>query len=187
MQRTARRLPIVPATSCTLRRLIRSVHPRNVVHPPMSPYDADNIVQQFAAVLAVEPKYGEIARPASILPGSRRTIVSATKLLLGYLYRQRRLDESISSSLTVACMSLGQFCDDQLAASINRASILRERTPELSSFRRGMVDTSIRFELQSFLDSVVELPASDPLWVQRLYTLAGLEYSPEYKDAFDDY
>ena len=110
------------------------------------------------------------------------------------------LTEEYKNMLCTSITTLAYFRKDEEADRLNYAFKLGERGfTKLSSeekviFKNAMdesgkamrVGTSIRMELESFVEKVKNISTQDPIFWQRVYTLCGLPYSPPKKKSLWD-
>ncbi len=151
--------------------------------------DAEKIVQQYASVLARDTPDGGLADSESRLPHPGEKIIEAMKLWLAHDIQNRSLTEEFCNELGTAAARLPHFFEDEQARRMNAvldqpAAVLDQ--PALAFKREAMelllqaslTGASIRSELRDFVSAVQQFDLDDPLYYQRVYTLAGVEYAP---------
>lgn len=155
--------------------------------------EAEKIVQSYGTALAHGTE--GVARYESWLPQSKETIIKAFKLYLSFLIEFDSLTKRNYDELLVSASGLSSFIEDDKAKKINNTvRLYKEKDPsqrpsdedmeEFMNFSKQMVSLTIQQELQDFIDEVGRLDKEDQLFHQRVYTLIGLEYSPEKKQSF---
>lgn len=159
---------------------------------------AEEIVEQYANVLARPIPNGGIARPESSLPCAPDVVVQAIKISCALEILSQTLTPQIRNGFGTAISSLSSFVPDHKAVMINQVAkwssdekFERRSTPEfieLEAFR-GRMDYGfkLRADLEAFINQVVQFDLHDPLYFQRAYTLAGAEYSapPKKRSIWD--
>jgi hypothetical protein len=152
---------------------------------------AREIVNLYGGALS-KLKDGEISRKVSLLPTDKETIIKATKLFVAYLIEFESLDKQAEDALIVSLSGIGTFVPDDRAMKINEAvKLIRSGVTEheeekkiFGEFITEMDGTNIIQDVEEFINSVYALNREDPLFHQRVYTLAGIEYSPSKKKSF---
>lgn len=152
---------------------------------------AREIVNKYGAALAKEEA---VLRRESLLPADKETIIKATKLFLAYLIEYDSLTEDAEQSMIVSIGGLGSFVPDKEAIAVNKvlkafkAGEIPSGDPRIaaatSKITSTMINPELMNEVQNFIFDVRQLDREDTLFHQRIYTLAGIEYSPEKKKSF---
>ena len=152
----------------------------------MMPKDAERIVQQYGAALARGYPDRGIARYASYLSHSRDEIKQASKLFLACRIEHDSLTNEVAENLLGAVMFLDSFVPDAQADRINQIHRTTQslENEEYSTFISNMLNMEIREEMDEFIVEVEALDPNDPLFHQRIYTLAGLEYGPSVENGY---
>jgi hypothetical protein len=165
--------------------------------------DADEIVQQYASVLAQDAP-DEIASSKNQLLNSQDKIIQAMKFLLGFAIESHSLDEKFSNDIKGAASRLPYFIEDAEARRINaiknnsRREMKRKDLPAQDfikhaealkevhdfSISADIAGLALSGELADFIATVEQLNPQDPIYYQRVYTLIGIEYSPPKKRSF---
>lgn len=174
--------------------------------------DAEKVVQEYGGVLAGNPHDG-LAQHASRLPHSPERIVQAMELLLAYKIHRGSLTEEFKNEIGSAASILPLFILDEDARRFNdirrdypaKFSELLTQEPTdrakqaLSELRKSFHEAaewsdraaaagySLRIKLSHFIETVRQFDPTDPLFWQRVYTLAGLEYPAAKKRSFGDW
>lgn len=152
---------------------------------------ARKIINKYGAALATEEA---ILRRESLLPCDKDTIVKAAKLFLAYLIEYDTLNEDTEQSMITSIAGIGSFVPDKEAIEVNkvlhsmRAGEIPSDDPRIAPAMQKvtskMISLELMSEIQNFILEVRLLDRFDPLYHQRIYTLAGIEYSPEKKRSF---
>lgn len=157
--------------------------------------EAEKIVQSYGGALVLGTE-GEIARYESWLPQPKETIIKAVKLWLSFLIQNDSLTKQYFDKLVCPVMSLDTFVEDNKAQKINNTVRLYKKKDssqrpsandmeELGEFiKLNFGGVAILHDLQDFVEEVGKLDKVDQLFHQRVYTLIGLEYTPEKRKAF---
>ena len=166
--------------------------------------DAEKIVQEFGAALSRDNPNDGPASCASRLPHSPHTIVQAMKLWLAHDIQNGSLTEEFRNQIATAASMLLRFIEDKEARRLNtsrRSADARTRFPGLSAeefkaafnairevddwaLNATLAGSSLRRDLSDFIATVEQFDPTDPLYWQRVYTLAGLEYPVTKKHSF---
>ena len=174
--------------------------------PAMTLRDAERIVQEFGSVLASESTTDAPASHASRLPHSPERIVQAMKLWLAHDIQRRSLTQEFRNEIGTAASRLPFFIEDDEARHLNmtsykfspaaRAGLAPEDFIARSKAAGEVHDwtiaahiagSSLRGQLSDFIAAVEQFDPADSIFWQRVYTLAGLEYSPMRKRSFLDF
>jgi hypothetical protein len=158
--------------------------------------DAEKIVQEYRSTLARERLNDGPASYASWLAHSPETIIQAMKLWLAREIQSGSLTEELRNLVGSAASRIPYFIEDEEARRLNtiqsdfspakRAGLSPEEFMTRSLALVEVHDwtgtamfagTSLRGELSDFIATVEEFDPSDHLYWQRVYTLAGIEYS----------
>lgn len=165
--------------------------------------DAQKIVQDYGSVLEAEKPDGGPACFASRLPDSPERIMQAMKLWLAHDIQKGSLAQEFQSMIGGAASRLSYYIRDEEAYRINAISgdFSPEKrvglSPEQFMARAKAVGEvhewtttaqiagiALSRELSDFVTAVELFDRSDKLYWQRVYTLAGLEYSVPKKWSF---
>lgn len=172
----------------------------------MTLQDAEKIVREYGSVLTKESAADGHAFCVSHLPVSHQRIVQAMKLWLAHDIKNNSLTHAFRNEVESAASRLPYFIDDEEACRINmmcRRSSQKESN-DLSTeefIARAKADVvmhewmmqaqirglSLRSDLSDFIARVEKFEPADSLYWQRVYTLAGLEYSSKIKRSFWDF
>jgi hypothetical protein len=122
--------------------------------------------------------------PASLLPASKVRIVKAMMIWLARLKKDGHFDH-VKSVASTAAGGLDWFIYDDDCVLANDDSSLKEGHPEHSrkrNIRRKWLSdfTEQRWmkELSAFINELEKLSMDDPLYWQKVYTLAGVSMTP---------
>ena len=152
----------------------------------MTPIEAETIVQQYGAALARgTPTERGIARYESYLPCSKERIKQATKVFLAFKIEYHSLEKEFTETLLGAVSHLNAFVPEETANRINSSKHTLE-DEEYWQFSRAMFGMDIREEMDNFILDVQALDRDDPLFHQRVFTLAGIPYSPKIEKGYTD-
>ena len=143
---------------------------------------------------------------ASSLPHSPERIIQAMKLVLAHDIQNRSLTEETRNAIGTGASMLARFIDDREAQRLNsikrnfKASDCAGLPPD--EFRKQvkiidevhnwtqnamMAGLTLRRGLSDFIETVEQFDTIDPLYWQRVYTLAGVEYVVTKKRSFGDW
>ncbi|WP_342422323.1 hypothetical protein [Paenibacillus sp. FSL E2-0178] len=147
---------------------------------------AEKIVNAYGAALS-SGKEGEMARRMSLLPCDKETIIKANKIYIAYLIRYKIINDKIMDALIVSLSGIGSFIEDNRANQINKSIQLYKsgeydeyvNSKEYSEFLQGIVNINMIEDVQEFIETVYGFDDDDPLYFQRVCTLAGVEYIAE--------
>lgn len=168
----------------------------------MTLQDAEKIARNFGGVLARKKATDGLASCASLLPDSPERIVQAMKLWLALEIQKRSLTEEFRNEIGTVASRLPYFIKDDEARRLN-SSALPKNTADLSTddyaakvnvymeaqrwaTSANIAGLAVRSDLSNFIAAVEQFDPDDSLYWQRVYTLAGLEYSPSKKRSFFD-
>jgi hypothetical protein len=150
----------------------------------MTPTEAETIVQQYGAALARgTPIESGIARYESYLPCSKERIKQAFKIFLAFQIEYQSLGKESTENLLGALSGLNAFVPAETADRINNSGHSLE-DKEYWEFTQAMFGLDIRQEMDDFIGEVRGLDKDDPLFHQRVFTLAGLPYSPKVEKGY---
>ena len=171
--------------------------------PKMTLQDAERIVQEFGSTLSSESATDGPASCASRLPHSPDNIIQAMKLWLAHYIQNHSLTQGFRNELGTAACRLPYFVKDEEARRLNttNCSFSPAQRTELTTedfmarakavgavhewtTNAQIAGSSLRSELSDFVATVEQFDPEDPLFWQRVYTLAGLEYPPARKRSF---
>ncbi len=174
----------------------------------MTLQDAEKIVQEYGSVLANEGATDGPDGPASYasrLPHSQERIIQAMKLWLAHDIQKRSLTQEFRNMIGTAASRLPFFIEDEEARHLNTTSrsfspaeraglateafIARAKAAgEVHEWAQNahVAGSMLWGELSDFIAAVEQFDPADSLFWQRVYTLAGLEYSPTRKRSFLD-
>lgn len=152
---------------------------------------AREIVNQYGGALAKESVQ---LRRESLLPCDKNTIVIAHKLFIAYHIEWSILTDELENALTIAIGTLSGFIPDNEAREAN-AVLAAFKAGKISSDDQRMTDAmklvtnlmyspEIAEDFSNFIYSVRDLDREDPLYQQRICTLAGIEYISPKKKSF---
>lgn len=153
----------------------------------MNLVQAEKVVNDYGAALA-SGNEGEFARKISSLPANKDTIIKAYKLFIAHYIEYDILTEEIGNQLVLALCGINIFVTDSEAQTINSSASLRKvgvpaDDPRIRNSVQFMMkngyDGVLFDEINEFIGQVQDLNKEDPLYHQRIYTLAGVEYIPE--------
>jgi hypothetical protein len=150
----------------------------------LTPKVAQEILRQFAEVLAEGTPEGEIARYESNLPCSKERIKQACKVVLAYLIEYDAISQDYATNLLSMVLHIGSFEPDDKAKRINTLKANGEPN-WWKDFNQ--IDVATRTELDEFIEQVEALDSTDPLFHQHVYSLIGIEYSPRLKRSFREF
>jgi hypothetical protein len=149
------------------------------------------IVEKYGAALAKEEAP---LRRESLLPSDKNTIIKATKLFIAYLIEFHGLTEDSEQSLISSIGYITAFVPDREAIEVNHVleSFTSGQIPSgdprvgaaVKKATDAMYSSELADDIQRFIYEVHQLDREDPLYHQRIYTLAGIEYSLEKKRSF---
>ena len=155
--------------------------PENLPESYMSVTEATTISDRFSDVLA-DKKTPHA--PVSLLPASKVRIVKAMMIWLARLKKDGFFDH-VSGVASTAAMGLISFIDDDDCVLANDDSSLKEGHPDHSRrlnilHKLGSELTEGRWmkEMEAFIDELEKLSTDDPLYWQKVYTLAGVSMTP---------
>ncbi|MDP2892700.1 MAG: hypothetical protein Q8O09_06150 [Bacillota bacterium] len=162
--------------------------------------DAGKIIFAYGGALQVKPEYG-LFRKSSLLPCSKDDILKAAKLLIALKIEVRQWNDEWRDSMEGALCFLPNFHDDKEVDYINRISRIwfegkikkddlqftnwKKRMDELFKESKEFQEKIIDKELDNFIRDVENLDRKDYLYHQRIYTLIGLEYSPQIEKIYE--
>ena len=165
--------------------------------------DAQKIVQEYGSVLEAEKPDGGPACYASHLPSSPERIMQAMKLWLAHDIQKRSLTQEFQSMVGGAASRLSYYIRDEEADRLNAVSSdfspqkrvglspeqFMERAKAIGEVHEWtttaqIAGISLSRELSDFVAAVELFDPSDQLYWQRVYTLAGVEYSVTKKHSF---
>jgi hypothetical protein len=149
------------------------------------------IVNHYGAAIASE----EVAvRRLSLLPSNKETIVKAFKISTAYRIEFDTLTDELENALTASLGHLSAFIPDEEANEANATlKAVKEKKiatddpkvqKALNLLTQVMYDPELADEFKHFINVVRSLDRDDPLFRQRVYTLAGVEYPPPRKKSF---
>lgn len=164
----------------------------------MTLQDAEKIVREYGLALASESASDGPAFSASRLPHSPERIMQAMKLWLAHDIHKRSLTQEFCNEIATAACRLPYFVEDEEARHLNATSRSFSRAASASLATEKFVaraqavgdvhewttnahiaGSSLRAELSVFIAAVEQFDPTDSLYWQRVYTLAGLEWSRE--------
>ena len=157
---------------------------------------AEQIIEQYADALARDIPGGGIARFESWLPCQPETVAQAIKIVCALEIQSKTLTQEVRDGFGTAISSLSSFVPDEMAQRINATRNLSAQEKfeqrnssafrELDDFRdRAQEGLRLRLDLDNFINQVAQIDPNDPLYYQRAYTLAGVEYlAPKKKRRF---
>jgi hypothetical protein len=122
--------------------------------------------------------------PASLLPASKVRIVKAMMIWMAQLKKDGHFNH-VKSFASTAASGLTFFIDDEDCVLVNDDSCLEEGYPEHSRNRNiprkwGSDFKELRWmkEVEAFIDELEKFSTDDPLYWQKVYTLAGVSMTP---------
>lgn len=151
--------------------------PDNLPESYMSITEATTITECFTNVLA--DKKTTFA-PISLLPASKVRVFKAMMLWLARLKKDGLLDNASSVAAT-AVVGLNFFIDDNDCFLANDNSIKeghQEYSRKMNIILNAGIELTNRFEVDAFIDELKKLSTDDPLYWQKVYTLAGVSMTP---------
>jgi hypothetical protein len=169
----------------------------------MTSGEAELIIAEYGAVLEQACSGGGVAYCLSQLPAPPQRIIQAMKLALASDIYSGGLTEDMRNSIGHGASFLPSFIPDDEAQRINninrnfKVSDIRRLPPDEAKkqiqirgevgnwkINAGTAGLTLRHELEAFIESVQQYEPTDPIFWQRVYTLAGLEYSTPAKPAY---
>ncbi|MEQ1751821.1 MAG: hypothetical protein ABL974_20535 [Prosthecobacter sp.] len=168
----------------------------------MTSSQAELIITEYGAVLEQACSGDGAAYCLSRLPAPPQRIMQAMKLALASDIHSGALTEDMRNHFGGGASFLTRFIPDDEAQRLNdikrnfKSSDVARLPPD--EFRKQsqimgevlnwttnamMAGLTLRSELTAFIESVQQLDPRDSLFWQRVYTLAGLEYSAPAKPA----
>lgn len=160
--------------------------------------EANYIVHKFVDAVALGVPKGCTALRESVLPCSKDKIVDAYKVFMAHVVKHKTLSKEDFDRYLMLLKCLGAFVDDKEASMIDNFFRLSDserikianNEPEKYNYCFGYnlrrVRNARHDEVCQFVDDLQELDVDDPLWCEKVYNLANIEYKPEYKRYFDD-
>jgi hypothetical protein len=158
--------------------------------------DAQEIVDQYATALTRSIPDNGIARYMSWLPCTPEKIIQSFKILVAFEIQQQAMPKDLKNQFGSALSALPSFISDTKAQQINkfrnkssseRFELRNTQTyQDLDDFstESGLQGFIIHSDFEDFLSMVEGFDLGDPLYFQRAYTLAGVEYVPPRKRRF---
>ena len=166
----------------------------------MTSTQAELIITKYGAVLEKACSGDGDAFRLSQLPAPPQKIMQAMKLSLANDIRNGALTEHRRNAIGGGANFLTRFIPDDEAQRLNtiKRNAKRSRGTRLSpdEFDKRMqimdeignwtinamaTGLTLRCEITTFIESVQQIDVGDPLFWQRVYTFAGLEYSDPAK------
>jgi hypothetical protein len=164
--------------------------------------EAEKIVAEYGSVLEIKNPNEGPAFCKSRLLHSPTEIMQAMKLLLAYNIQRGSFTEDFRNMIATGAMFLPYFIDDMEVRRLNtiknnfssanrvglstRDFMERDKASEEVhdwSFNALATGAGLRRELADFITAVELFDQNDPLYWQRVYTLAGLDYPPATKQS----
>jgi hypothetical protein len=156
--------------------------PLNLPESYMSIEEATSISDNFTGILAEKQT---TYAPVSLLPASKERIVKALMIWIAQAKREGCLDKVRGLTSTMLSGGLAFFIEDDVCELANNATMnkgdaihSREWTAVRSSFMAEFTYSVNKGEIDNFLRELDQISSNDPLYWQKIYSLAGVSFAP---------
>lgn len=159
-------------------------------------FRSERIISGYVNAIADTPDKG-MTRKQSWLPCSKEKIVTAYKIFMSHVLRYNTLTKEQFEQYMILLNFIDSFVKDEEAIiidnfyNLNNEEMQNYKIKSPEQFEYGLnfatkVNASDKYdEVVSFIHDVQNLDKDDPLYCQKIYSLANLEYRPEYKRCFE--
>ena len=159
--------------------------------------EAEIIISKYVDIIANRPN-GTMAMRGTSLPCPKDKIVTAYKIFMAHVIKYSTLTKEQFNQYMILLNIIDSFINDEEAKMINdfyklsndERHILHTNHPKqfdwCMDFSLKMAMSDKHDEVVDFINNIHLLDMNDPLWCQRVYSLANIEYKPEYKKYFDN-
>lgn len=158
--------------------------------------DAECIISRYVDATATTHD-GSIAKKEAWLPCSKNKIVIAYKIFMAHVILYKTLTKEEFDQYLMLLNMIDSFVSDDEAKIINNFYSLNNE--EIENIRKGNLEqyefcleynkkiamSDKHDDVVYFIQDVQKLDINDPLYCQKVYSLANLEYRSEYKSYFE--
>lgn len=158
--------------------------------------EAERIVQQYGGSLAKGTEYKRFRRE-KWLKTTKENIIAAHKLIISFLYENKSWNQENFDLYMTPLLALDVFQSDEIIDRMINTTIKLDNkqlsfdknipeVKEVMDYMLSMRSQRIADNIDDFLNNLYKISPDDKLYHQKVYTLAGIEYSPEKKESFWD-
>jgi|GEM_PF-5573369 len=147
--------------------------------------EAKTIVKKYVDAIADAESF--IAHKESLLPCSKARIIIAYKVFMAHVVRYQTITTEEFNHLMNLLNLIDSFVSDDEWDLLKRLSLSNEPTEikRYIEFGGNALMSDLHDEVIVFIQEIQKLDTDDPLYPQKIYSLANIEYKPEYKNIFE--
>jgi len=147
--------------------------------------EAKTIVKKYVDAIADAESF--IAHKESLLPCSKARIIIAYKVFMAHVVRYQTITKEEFNHLMTLLNLIDSFVSDDEWNLLKRLSLSNEpiEFKRYIEFSGSALMSDLHDEVVEFIQEIQKLDTADPLYPQKIYSLANIEYKPEYKNIFE--